>query len=74
MILSEMSFNSITNDIFKDGNHFITIYMDAVKITGIPKVMEIEKCVEWRYFDMNDLPKKLFLPYRNFILGKKYRN
>ena len=72
MILSDMKFNCFTNDIFEDGNHFVTIYMDATKIHGFPTVMEPDKCVEWKYFDMTDLPEPLFLCFKNFIEGKTY--
>lgn len=72
MILTDMKFNCITNDIFEDGNHFVTIYMDALEIYGFPTRMEVNKCVEWKYFDIDDLPDNLFLCFENFISGNKY--
>jgi len=73
MILSEIKFNCITNDIFEDGNHFVTIYMDAIEIHGFPIVMEPDKCVEWKYFDMDNLPNNLFLCFKNFVDGNCYK-
>jgi 8-oxo-dGTP diphosphatase len=72
MFLKTMKFNCITNDVFEDGNHFVTIYMDAIEIEGEPVIMEPEKCEEWRYFDLNNLPEPLFLCFENFINGNKY--
>ncbi len=37
LILIDMKFNCITNDIFEDENHFVTIYMDALDIHGFPQ-------------------------------------
>jgi 8-oxo-dGTP diphosphatase len=73
MILSDMKFNCITNDIFEDGNHFVTIYIDAIEIKGFPTVMEPEKCVEWKYFDMDNLPDPLFLCFKNFVDQNYYK-
>jgi 8-oxo-dGTP diphosphatase len=72
MILKTMKFNCITNDIFDEDTHFVTIYMDAIEIYGFPTLMEPDKCVEWKYFDLNNLPENLFLCFKNFIEGKKY--
>jgi len=58
--------NPITNDIFrKEGKHYITIYMGADYIGGKVKVMEPDKCVEWRWFTWDNLPKPLFTPIQN---------
>ena len=73
MILSKMEFNCLTNDIFEDGNHFVTIYMDALEINGFPTIMEPNKCVEWKYFDMDNLPEPLFLCFKNFVDGNHYK-
>ena len=73
MILTDMKFNCITNDIFEDGNHFVTIYMDAIEIHGFPTLMEPDKCVEWKYFDMDNLPENLFLCFKNFVDKNYYK-
>ena len=73
MILSNMKFNCITNDVFDDGNHFVTIYMDALEIHGFPTIMEPDKCVKWKYFDMDDLPNNLFLCFKNYVNGNCYK-
>lgn len=73
MHLIDMKFNCITNDVFEDGNHFVTIYMDATEIYGFPTVMEPNKCVEWKYFDMDDLPEPLFLCFKNYVSENCYK-
>jgi hypothetical protein len=47
--------------------------MDAIKIQGFPIVMEPDKCVEWKYFDMDKLPDNLFLCFKNFVDNNCYR-
>jgi 8-oxo-dGTP diphosphatase len=53
-----------TNYIFKDeGRHSVTIYMIGCA-TGEPKVMEPDKCLEWRWFNsLADIPHPTFVPY-----------
>jgi len=58
-----------TNDIFpKDHKHYVTIFMACDYEGGIPQPLEPNKCFEWRWFDRNNLPDNLFLPY-NAILS-----
>jgi len=57
-----------TNDIFKKENkHYITLFVIADIKVGEPKVMEPEKCEEWKWFDWSNLPKPLFLPIENLL-------
>jgi len=57
-----------TNDIFtKDHKHYVTIFMKCNYVSGIHKNLETEKCSEWRWFPINNLPKKLFLPYDQIL-------
>ena len=64
-------FVCVTNDIFDEAKHYISIFMSAnvancdessIKLAG-----DVE---EWRWFSMDDLPKPLFLPLKNMV-GKK---
>lgn len=57
-----------TNDIFLDEQkHYITVYMISRDFTGEPIVKEPHKCLEWRWFDCEDLPTPLFLPLKNLL-------
>jgi 8-oxo-dGTP diphosphatase len=61
-------FIGVTNDIFsEESKHFITIFIKADYDSGELKVMEPEKCSEWKWFSWESLPKPLFLPIENLI-------
>lgn len=55
-----------TNDIFPD-RHYVTIHCCVDNFVGTPKAMELKKCVYWRWFDIDNLPKPLFLPVMNLL-------
>ena len=57
-----------TNDIFKEeGKHYHTFFMKAKYVSGKPKIIESNKCEEWKWFKWNNLPYPLFLPVQNLI-------
>ena len=59
---------TFTNDVFvSDGKHFVTLYVEArwLPSDGEPRVMEPEKCEEWRWFE--ETPSPLFLPVENLM-------
>lgn len=47
--------------------YYITIFMQAKYVSGKPKVMELDKCGTWAWFDWNYLPQPLFSPVKNLI-------
>ena len=57
----------VTNDIFNNDIHYITIYYMVESYFGKLKVMEPDKCEEWKWFDHKNLPDNLFLPFKNLI-------
>jgi 8-oxo-dGTP diphosphatase len=64
--IMNLQYGPYTNDIFvKEGKHYITVFVLAHSETGEPKVMEPEKCEEWRWFKWHELPAPLFLPTIN---------
>lgn len=56
-----------TNDKFEEGKHYITIFMISEYHSGEVRVMEPEKCKEWKWLNWSELPENLFLPIRNLI-------
>ena len=60
---------SWTNDIFQD-KHYITIHCRVDNFVGTPKIMESNKCAEWRWCDLNALPQPLFLSAVNLLRQK----
>lgn len=43
-----------------DGKHCVNIGIEAKYKNGTPKIMEPDKCKEWKWFNLKKLPKKLF--------------
>lgn len=58
----DMEFATFTNDIFlKEKNeHWITLYFICRDFKGKPKRVEPDKCEEWRWVDLDDIPKPVF--------------
>lgn len=59
---------SFTNDIFKEeGKHYVTLFVVAACHSGEAEVKEMEKCKQWQWYDLSDLPEPLFLPLTNLL-------
>ena len=68
--LSEITYVGTTNDIMEDiDQHYVTIFFSANKYEGEVKIMEPEKCLEWKWFNPKELPENIFLPLKNFVTG-----
>ena len=66
--IKNSKFIGVTNDIFREEKkHFITIFIKADYDSGELKLMEPEKCSEWKWFSWENLPHPLFLPIKNLI-------
>ena len=64
---------SVSNDMVPD-NHFVTIGFLCNDFEGEAKVMEPDEITEWQWFDLDDLPSKVFSPSAKIIknhLNKK---
>lgn len=57
---------SVTNDIVEDA-HFVTIGFLCKDFEGDPKVMEPEEIVEWKWFQLDDLPRPLYFPSKKIF-------
>ncbi len=65
---------TFTNDIFSVVHkHYVTIFVQG-NVEGDPKVLEPHKCSEWKWFDLNDLPSPLFLPFNTWLKQSQLRN
>ena len=62
---------SITNDVVRDA-HFVTIVFLAEEFEGEPKVMEPDEIIEWKWFNLNELPQPMFFPSEKAV--KNYIN
>ncbi|CAK4027784.1 8-oxo-dGTP diphosphatase [Vibrio crassostreae] len=76
LVVSAFEKLSFTNDIFeKENKHYITLFVVTSDASGEPDVTEPDKCKQWKWFKLDELPEPLFLPLTNLlsdqvILGK----
>ena len=59
------------NDVFeKEGKHYLTLWYSFIINSLIePKLLEPEKCYEWRWVSRNKIPEPVFLSLQKFITG-----
>lgn len=51
--------------------HFVTAGFFCDSFTGEPKVMEPDEITEWKWFDINKLPAKIYTPSQKVIAAWK---
>lgn len=51
--------------------HYVTIGLYSDKFTGEPRVLEPEEMMEWRWFDLDDLPSPVYFPSAKLIENYK---
>ena len=64
--IDDLELFGVADDVQLD-RHFITLQVIAKKYSGNLKVMEPDKEDEWKWFDLNNLPEKLYTPTRKMI-------
>lgn len=69
--ISGLKFIGFSNSVFDNEKHYITLIYEIKNFSGELKIMEPDKCEEWKWFNYNNLPSKLFLPLKNFLLEYK---
>lgn len=73
--VEEVEVISFTND-KNQYAQFVTAGMIAKKYTGNVKVMEPDEIIDWKWFDLNNLPKNIYFPseklLKNYMAGKMY--
>lgn len=72
LCVEELDIFNVADDIQPD-RHYITIQIIANKYNGELKVMEPDKQDEWKWFDINNLPEKIYSPSKKFIEEYKKR-
>ena len=65
--IENVRFLGLTNDIFEEGKHYITIFVIADYSSGEPEVCEPDKFLGWKWVDLSTLPERLFLPVENLL-------
>jgi len=68
IVIGEIEPISFTNDIFeKESLHYVTLFFK----TRLSSYIEPDKCVEWGWFYLHNLPDPLFLPLHNFLIEER---
>lgn len=70
MTADKLTFLHLANDPLPEkGTHYIHIDFLADGVHGEPKVMEPQKCYEWKWFELTNLPKEsdIFFGHRKLI-------
>jgi len=59
---------SFTNDVFEnEGKHYVTLFVVASSNSGEPQISEPNKCKQWKWFNLDELPAPLFLSMSNML-------
>jgi 8-oxo-dGTP diphosphatase len=73
----KLKFISLANDKVRDA-HFVTIGFLCEDFEGEAKVMEPDEITKWQWFDLNNLPEKVFFPsdkvLKNYLDNTIYRH
>lgn len=64
--VSRMELISISDDIMYD-KHYVTVVFKAFSVSEGPIIMEKEKFEDMRWFDINNLPKPMFVATENAL-------
>lgn len=68
IIVKDPKFVGFTNDIFeKEKKHYITLFYRVYSDSPDTQVIEPDKCEEWKWFEIDNLPEPLFLPLENLL-------
>ena len=71
--IEDVEFLAVTNDIFPEGKHYVTLWFIAKWRNGKAKVLEPEKCEEWKWVTIEEFKnmKPLFLPVENLLKNEE---
>lgn len=61
IILNKVDVICVNQDMVETA-HFITIGLFSDVFSGEPRIMEPDKIIEWRWFDLNNLPNPIYFP------------
>lgn len=65
--IENVRFGNVTNDLYQDGKHYVTIQMIADWKSGEPQVLEPEKMGSWHWLSFEDVPEPRMLSFENFV-------
>ena len=62
----ELKLISVSDEIVPD-NHYVTVGFLCENFEGEPKTMEPEEITEWKWYNLNNLPEKVYPPSLKMI-------
>lgn len=64
--LKDMSIICINND-KNEHAHFVTIGLFSDNFEGEPQIMEPDEIIDWKWFELDKLPKNIFFPSEKIL-------
>ena len=74
IVITNCQFLGITNDIFEEGKHYITIWVQADYLSGTAKVNAKDELTAIDWFEKNKFPTPLFLSVQHYLAGEMYKS
>ncbi len=71
LIAKESHFVQLINSPDQDQFHYIQINFLVTKWEGEPTLKEPDKCSEWKWFDLDNLPEDIFYAHKQFFHALK---
>ena len=66
LIAKGMKFVALVNNV-QDNGHYIQVGFLAEGVEGEPQLKEPDKCYEWKWYDLDQLPDTLFIGHQRLI-------
>lgn len=66
-----IEFMTFFEDIVQDTTHIISLVVKANSFSGVPKVLEPDKCTKWEWFSLDDVPENR-TENLNRLMNSKY--
>jgi 8-oxo-dGTP diphosphatase len=64
----ELRLVSVVDDLQPENNlHYVHVSFEQENPAWEPRIMEPERCAEWRYFPLSGLPERFFEPHRAIV-------
>ncbi len=73
LVIAEPRFVGITNDVFDDTRHYITLWFEAECDDGEPQIAAPYELSELGWFHRAELPSPLFAPLQRLLDGEVFR-
>ena len=70
--IANVRFLAMTNDVFPEGQHYITVWMMGDSVSGEPRITAAGEMSEIGWFPVDKLPEPRFLPLENLLEGRSY--